>query len=163
MNALSPYVPVMAGQEVKILRWRCGTLMATHISLYHLIGLCIPERLSVHDMISPKDKNFVTILDVNSKQLFGPAYSGQLLGSLERTVQHMPSDQTLKLHLQTVAAGLNEKLFMYLTLIKMEQSPEKNKTSPGSEVLREIGLESCDAEIVRNLSKIGFVDWKLLH
>ena len=105
----------------------------------------------------------MTILDVNSKQLFGPAYSGQLLSSLERIVEHMPSDQTFVLYMQTIAASLNEKLFMYLTLLKMKPSPEKNQSSPGSEVLREIKLEGCDAEIVRNLSKIGSVDWKPLQ
>ena len=104
-------------------------------------------------------QNFVSILDVDTKQLFGPAYSGQLLGSLERTVQHMPSEQSLMLFLQTIAASLNEKLFMYRTLLQMV-CPQKKDSSPTNEVLRDIRLEGCDAEIIRNLSKIGSVDWR---
>jgi len=106
-------------------------------------------------------QNLVTILDVSTKQLFGPAYSGCLLGSLERTIQHMPSDQSLLLFLQSIAASLNEKLFMYLNLVKMKPVSEKTQSrpSPGSDVLRDLGLDGCDAEIVRNLSKIGSVNW----
>ncbi|KAJ4447227.1 hypothetical protein ANN_09230 [Periplaneta americana] len=164
MNILSPYVPVMPDQEVNILSWHRGILVPSHISSYHMIGVCVPERLSVHDMISSKDKNSVTILDVTSKQLFGPAYSGQILSSLERTARYMPSDQSLLLFLQTIAASLNEKIFMYLTLIKMKPVPEKSRSrqSPGSDVLKDLGLDGCDAEIVRNLSRIGSVNWSPL-
>lgn len=161
MNVLSPYIPVMQGQEVQLLRWHCGILVPSHISSYHMIGVCVPERLSVHDMISSKDKNSVTILDVSNKQLFGPAYSGRLLGSLERSAKHMPSDQSLLLFLQTIAAALNEKLFMYLMLVKMKPVSEEvhSRQSPGNEILRDLGLDGCDAEIVRNLSRVGSISW----
>jgi len=161
MNVLSPYIPLMPGQEVRILRWHCGILVPSHISSYHMIGVCVPERLSVHDMISFKDKNSVTMLDVSSKQLFGPAYSGRLLGSLEHTAQHMQSDQSLTLLLQTIAAALNEKLFMYLTLLKKKLLSAKahSRPSPGSDVLKDLGLDGCDAEIVRYLSKVGSINW----
>jgi hypothetical protein len=101
------------------------------------------------------------MLDVSSKQLFGPAYSGHLLGSLEHTAQHMPSDQSLMLFLQTIAAALNEKLFMYVTLVKKKPVSVKaySRHSPGSDVLRDLGLDGCDAEIVRYLSKLGSVNW----
>lgn len=106
-------------------------------------------------------QNSVTMLDVSSKQLFGPAYSGHLLGSLEHTAQHMPSDQSLMLFLQTIAAALNEKLFMYVTLVKKKPVSVKaySRHSPGSDVLRDLGLDGCDAEIVRYLSKLGSVNW----
>lgn len=161
MNVLSPYVPIMPGQEVRILRWHCGILVPSHISSYHMIGVCVPERLSVHDMISFKDKNSVTMLDVSSKQLFGPAYSGRLLRSLEHTAQHMQSDQSLMLLLQTIAAALNEKLFMYLTLLKkkLELAKAHSRPSPRSDVLKDLGLDGCDAEIVRYLSKVRSINW----
>lgn len=106
-------------------------------------------------------QNCVTILDVSNKQLFGPAYSGHLLGSLEHSAKHMPSDQSLLLFLQTIAAALNEKLFMYLMLVKMKPVSEKvhSRQSPGSDILRDLGLDGCDAEIVRNLSRVGSISW----
>jgi len=106
-------------------------------------------------------QNSVTMLDVSSKQLFGPAYSGRLLGSLEHTAQHMQSDQSLVLLLQTIAAALNEKLFMYLTLLKKKLVSAKahSRPSPGSDVLKDLGLDGCDAEIVRYLSKVGSINW----
>ena len=106
-------------------------------------------------------QNSVTMLDVSSKQLFGPAYSGRLLGSLEHTAQHMQSDQSLMLLLQTIAAALNEKLFMYLMLLKkkLESAKAHSRPSLGSDVLKDLGLDGCDAEIVRYLSKVGSINW----
>lgn len=108
-------------------------------------------------------QNSVTILDVSSKQLFGPAYSGHMLGSLQCTPQHMPSDQSLLLFLQTIAASLNEKLFMYQTLMKMKPLSRKTRSRHSHDILRDIGLDGCDAEIVRHLSKVGSIDWRPLQ
>jgi hypothetical protein len=73
----------------------------------------------------------------------------------------MPSDQSLLLFLHTIAAALNEKLFMYLTLVKMKPVSENvhSQQSPGRDILRDLGLDGCDAEIVRNLSRIGSINW----
>jgi hypothetical protein len=77
----------------------------------------------------------------------------------------MPSDQSLLLFLQTIAAALNEKVFMYLMLLKMKPVSEKvhSRHSPGSDVLRDLRLDGCDAEIVRNLSKVGSVNWNCVQ
>jgi hypothetical protein len=63
--------------------------------------------------------------------------------------------------LHTIAAALNEKLFIYLTLLKKKLVSAKahSQPSPGSDVLKDLGLDGCDAEIVRYLSKVGSVNW----
>jgi hypothetical protein len=77
----------------------------------------------------------------------------------------MPNDQSLTMFLQTIAAALNEKLFMYLMLVKMKPVSENvhSQQSPGSDILRDLGLDGCDAEIVRNLSQIGSLNWNFLQ
>ncbi|XP_066992520.1 uncharacterized protein [Anabrus simplex] len=137
ITALIPLVPVSDTHVVKTLRWHRGILVSSHIASYQLIGMCIPERLSVLDMISPRDKNLVTVFDVSSKQLFGPAYSGQLLSSVETVASRLPSDQSLLLYLQSVAAGVHEKLFLYRAL---------GHSQPD--------LHGCDGEIIKFLTKI---------
>jgi hypothetical protein len=71
----------------------------------------------------------------------------------------MPSDQSLLLFLQSIAAKLNEKLFMYLTLVKVKPLSEETHSRSSRDVLRDIGLDGCDAEIVKYLSKVGSIDW----
>jgi hypothetical protein len=75
----------------------------------------------------------------------------------------MPSEQSLLLFLQTIAAALNEKLFMYLTIVKMKPLSSKTHSRLSHDVLRDIGLDGSDAEIVRHLSKMGSIDWRPLQ
>lgn len=56
MSALSPLIPPLDSNGLRVLRWHQGILVSAHIASYQLIGMCIPERLSIHDMISPRDK-----------------------------------------------------------------------------------------------------------
>jgi hypothetical protein len=39
-----------------ILRWHQGILISSHLDQYKLVGLCVPERLTVHDLINSQDK-----------------------------------------------------------------------------------------------------------
>ncbi|KAK7790120.1 hypothetical protein R5R35_006487 [Gryllus longicercus] len=139
--SLSALVPI---SPPSILWWHRGILVSSHVSSYQLIGICVPERLSVHDMISPRDKNLVTILEVTAGCLWGPAYSGQLLNSLDTIPPAVTSDHTLLLLLQSIGYGLTEKLFIL-------------KVCPASvaDTLFKLGLTGCDADILKHLMHVG--------
>ncbi|GLH15451.1 Uncharacterized protein GBIM_19894 [Gryllus bimaculatus] len=186
--SLSALVPI---SPPSILWWHRGILVSSHVSSYQLIGICVPERLSVHDMISPRDKgavyfiqfvefisgggggggdkikymdliikssanepsvlisafilqNLVTILEVTAGCLWGPAYSGQLLNSLDTIPPAVTSDHTLLLLLQSIGCVLTEKLFIL-------------KVCPASvaDTLFKLGLTGCDADILKHLMHVG--------
>ncbi|KAJ1526867.1 hypothetical protein ONE63_008425 [Megalurothrips usitatus] len=149
MSALSPLVPPLDSDGLRVLRWHQGILVSAHIASYQLIGMCIPERLSIHDMISPRDKNSVTILDVNSEQLLGPAYHGHLLAGVGNNIRDFPSDHSLLLYLESVLQGIGRKLQAYKALVAA-----CNNELP-SHACRQLDIHGCDADIIRYLSKLS--------
>ncbi|XP_047108261.1 guanine nucleotide exchange protein smcr8b-like [Schistocerca piceifrons] len=155
IDALVVLFPVKFEEVVRILRWHRGILVSSHINSYQLIGVCVPERISVHDMISCRDKNMVTILDITKEQLFGPAYSGQFLSSLEISPQFFQSDQTLILFLQSIAAEILQKLFLFRMSFVSPVGDSRNADRSPGDILREMGVHGCDAEIIKYLFKIG--------
>ncbi|XP_049856025.1 guanine nucleotide exchange protein smcr8b-like isoform X2 [Schistocerca gregaria] len=155
IDALVVLFPVKFEEVVRILRWHRGILVSSHINSYQLIGVCVPERISVHDMISSRDKNMVTILDITKEQLFGPAYSGQFLSSLETSPQFFQSDQTLILFLQSIAAEILQKLFLFRMSFVSPVGDSRNADRSPGDILREMGVHGCDAEIIKYLFKIG--------
>nr|CAD7447408.1 unnamed protein product [Timema bartmani] len=157
ITALKALIPVKEGGKPNVIRWHCGILVTFHIVNNQIIGLCVPERLSVYDMISHKDKlnifllpqNSVTILNVKSKQLFGPAYSGRLLASLETIPQLQTCDQSLLLYLQVISITLQEKVFVLRSLAGLEPNTNKIRNT-----LKQMDLKGCDGEVVKYLSSI---------
>nr|CAD7589918.1 unnamed protein product [Timema genevievae] len=157
ITALKALIPVKEGGKPNVIRWHCGILVTSHIVNNQIIGLCVPERLSVYDMISHKDKlnffllpqNSVTILNVKSKQLFGPAYSGRLLASLETIPQLQTCDQSLLLYLQVISITLQEKVFVLRSLAGLEPNTNKIRNT-----LKQMDLKGCDGEVVKYLSSI---------
>lgn len=149
MSALSPLVPPLDRNGLRVLRWHQGILVSAHIASYQIIGMCIPERLSIHDMISPRDKNSVTILDVNTEQLLGPAYHGHLLASIGNNVRDFPSDHSLLLFLESILHGIGRKLRTYKALVSACESELP------SHACRQLELHGCDADIIRYLSKLS--------
>ncbi|KAE8745331.1 hypothetical protein FOCC_FOCC007879 [Frankliniella occidentalis] len=148
MSALSPLIPPLDENGLRVLRWHQGILVSAHIASYQLIGMCIPERLSIHDMISPRDKNSVTILDVNSEQLLGPAYHGRLLAAIGNNVRDFPSDHSLLLFMESVLKGIGSKLQSYKALVAACHNELP------SHACRQLELHGCDADIIRYLSKL---------
>nr|CAD7568983.1 unnamed protein product [Timema californicum] len=94
-------------------------------------------------------KNSVTILNVKSKQLFGPAYSGRLLASLETIPQLQTCDQSLLLYLQVISITLQEKVFVLRSLAGLEPNTNKIRNT-----LKQMDLKGCDGEVVKYLSSI---------
>nr|CAD7263085.1 unnamed protein product [Timema shepardi] len=94
-------------------------------------------------------QNSVTILNVKSKQLFGPAYSGRLLASLETIPQLQTCDQSLLLYLQVISITLQEKVFMLRSLAGLEPNTNKIRNT-----LKQMDLKGCDGEVVKYLSSI---------
>ncbi|XP_046405191.1 guanine nucleotide exchange protein smcr8b-like isoform X2 [Ischnura elegans] len=149
ISALIYFVPVE--ENAKYLKWHRGILVSAHIEKYKIIGLCVPERLTVHDMISPRDKNLVTILDVNSKKILGPAYSGVLLDDIrENFDKNFLCAEALILYLQSVFAGIHQKVFLYKAL---SLSQPKTKTSLAKDVAQALRVKGRDMDIINYLKK----------
>jgi len=87
-------------------------------------------------------QNRVTILDLSSKQLLGPAYSGSLLSPLmPNSVSLHKSDQSLILLLQALVAEIDQKVSVCRVA--------------GPLCLADLGLHGCDAAIVKYLTKFN--------
>lgn len=98
----------------------------------------------------------MTILDVGTQQLFGPAYSGQLLAPLEDVAFSFTTDQMLLLFLQAIATSLIEKVFLFkMSLLSSSSSSKSNPPKSPGDILKDIGLQGCDAEIVKYLFKMA--------
>ncbi|XP_063227353.1 uncharacterized protein LOC134533710 isoform X2 [Bacillus rossius redtenbacheri] len=149
ITVLMALVPVGSGKQLRVLRWHCGILVASHITEYQLIGLCVPERLSVYDMVGHQEKNRVTILSARDGRLFGRAYAGRLLSSLEQVAARQPCDQSLLLYLRVLALSLEEKLLVFRGLAGTRPGPGAARAA-----LRGAELEGCDAEVVRYLDTV---------
>lgn len=62
-------------------------------------------------------QNSVTILDVHTEQLLGPAYRGHLLASVGNNVRDFPGDHCLLLYLESVLSGIGRKLQAFKALV----------------------------------------------
>ncbi|KAF4526458.1 hypothetical protein B566_EDAN014070 [Ephemera danica] len=141
IRALRPLLPPSGSlKSVRpILKWHQGILVAEHIQKYSMIGLCVPERLSVHDLLSAKDKNSVMILEVEGQLICGPAYAGDLLAVLEPTncaPLVAAGVETILLLLQTVLAEVISKVHLARSL--------QTSNPPG--------VKDCDLHIIRYLA-----------
>lgn len=87
-------------------------------------------------------QNKVTILDLVSKQLLGPAYSGSLLSPLmPKSVSLHKIDQSLMLLLHALLSEIDQKVSVCMVA--------------GPLCLSELGLHGCDASIVKYLAKLA--------
>ncbi|XP_071454328.1 uncharacterized protein [Hetaerina americana] len=147
ISAVLYFVPVR--ENSRYLRWHRGILVPAHIEHYKVIGLCIPERLTIHDMISPRDKNAVTILDVNTKKILGPAYCGALLAGLhENFDQNFVCPEALVLYIQSVLTGIHQKVLLFEAL---SLGQPKVRARITKDAMNTLGLKGRDLDIIHHL------------
>lgn len=167
ITALVPLVPLPSPQQQelnnrqpkswKLLRWHRGILVQAHLEAYKLIGLCIPEKLEVHDLIPPRLVNLVTILSVEKKSILGgPAYSGDLLENFEKKMQKhfYNSDVSLLSYIGGIYAEIEAKVYMYKSL---ESKYMRGRTTGSSNLhllFKELNMRASDVEIVKYLGSL---------
>ncbi|CAG7833445.1 unnamed protein product [Allacma fusca] len=147
LTALVPLVPCYPERCWKLLRWHRGILVPAHFkqNSFKLIGLCIPERLEVHNLMSPKDVNNVTILNAETKQIIGPAYSGSFFANFEHRCQKFfHDDVSLMSYLGCLFVDIETKVFLYKTLM--------SDGLKSSEIFKQLELQAKDVEIVKHLA-----------
>lgn len=157
LTALIPFVPPVSRSDPgvwKILRWHRGVLVASHIQQYKLIGLCIPERLNVHDLINPRDQNVVTIFNTCYKKsvLLGPAYSGKFLAEFEPETQIQRNFHNSDRSFLTFLGGILTEIQTKVYLLKSLQ--EKDKANKKKSNFKELNLKGSDIDIVRYLGTL---------
>ena len=121
------------------------------------------ESVSEYQELSVIPQNCVTILDINSGQLSGPAYQGKFLAPLGQTAVNFPSDHTLLLLVQSVLANISSRLNTYNSLKATHKKMSGN-------ICRMLDVYGCDADIIQHLSKIFswclsviyIYDWSML-
>ena len=146
LTALIPLVPCHPEKCWKLLRWHRGILVPAHFkqNSVKLIGLCIPERLVVHDLISAKDVSSVTILNAETKQILGPAYSGSFFANFEQRCQKFFNDDvSLMSYLGCIFVDIETKVFLYKSLL--------SDGCKSSEIIRQLELKGTDVDIVKHL------------
>lgn len=150
ISALIPFVPCYPMKTFKIFRWHQGILVKAHLDGSHkLIGLCIPERLKIHDLINPRDQNSITLFDVENRKIFGPAYSGKYLRNFETNPiqKHFFDDLSLLCFLGSILTDIEAEVYM----IKAMQC-EGKLSFP--KIMKELDLKSSDVEISKYLSSL---------
>lgn len=167
ITALVPLVPTPSPQQQelnrqlkswKLLRWHRGILVQAHLEAYKLIGLCIPEKLEVHDLIPPRLVNLVTILSVEKKAILGgPAYSGDLLQNFEKNMQKhfYNSDVSLLSYIGGIYAEIEAKVYMYKSLESKYRRGRNAGSSNLHLLFKELNMRASDVEIVKYLG--GFL------
>jgi len=147
VNSLVPLVPCCPEKSFKILHWHQGILVRAHFNCsYKLIGLCIPERHSVHDLLHARDQNTVTVLDVESKKILGPAYSGNYFKNFEEMTcqKYFFDDLSLITYLGSIFSELESQIYMAKSMqVDGEESMAK--------IMKDLDLKSSDAEIIKYL------------
>lgn len=159
ITALIPLIPggpnSSNNKSWKLLRWHRGILVQAHIEAYRLVGLCIPEKLEVHDLIPPRLVTFVTILSIEQRSILGgPAYSGNFLQGFEKKVQkHFHnSDVSLLSYIGGIYAEIEAKTYMYKSLVDSYKGKKGNSTLPT--LCKELCVKASDVEIIKYLASL---------
>ncbi|ODN03475.1 hypothetical protein Ocin01_03205, partial [Orchesella cincta] len=154
ITALIPLVPAISKSSWKLLRWHRGILVQAHIESYRIIGLCIPEKLEVHDLIPPRLVTLVTILSADKKCILGgPAYSGDLLQNFEKNYQKhfYSSDVSLLSYIGGIYSDIESKVYTYKSLIHKYKSKSSNNVHV---LFKELNLRASDIEIIKYLGNL---------
>ncbi|KAG0713221.1 Glycine receptor subunit alpha-2 [Chionoecetes opilio] len=146
VRALATLLPRTPTSRLPILRWHTGTVTEHHLHQYRVMGVCIPERLHVQDLMSNATLNQVTVLNIETGHISGVAYSGTLVRGVEhygRKLFH--SNSALQVCLQSIIVGLGLKVYMLHHLMGVT-----NRTT--AEILKGLGVAKGDWDIIMYLT-----------
>lgn len=146
VRALSTLLPRTPAEPLPVLRWHTGTVTEHHLQQYSLMGVCIPERLHVQDLMSNSTLNQVTVLNIETGHISGVAYSGTLVRGVEhygRKLFH--SNSALQVCLQSIIVALGLKVYLLYHLMGVT-----NRTT--EEILKGLGVHKGDWDIIMYLT-----------
>ncbi|XP_076028799.1 uncharacterized protein LOC143017794 [Oratosquilla oratoria] len=147
-KALATLLPHAPGSLIPVLEWHAGTVTNFHIERYSIIGVCIPERLHVQDLMSNATLNQVTVLNIETGHISGVAYSGTLVRGVERYSRRcFKSDAALFAALQANLVTMGLKVFLLYHLL---QTTSRHP----SEVLKAIGVSRGDWNVIKHLTAL---------
>jgi hypothetical protein len=113
INALWTFVPGHFSQYSAVIPWSTTPLSLTDLSHVKLCGLGQPEEKSFEQMITADIKNFVTVLNLDRKSLWGPKYSGELLSDIISAKDHFTADNAYVAYIHSKLFDLVQKSFIY--------------------------------------------------
>ncbi|KAK3879170.1 hypothetical protein Pcinc_016248 [Petrolisthes cinctipes] len=148
VRALSTILPHLPATHLPVLRWHTGTVTEHHLRQYRVMGVCIPERLHVQDLMSNATLNQVTVLNIETGHISGVAYSGTLVRGVEhygRKLFH--SNSALQTCLQSILISLGLKVYLFQHLL------QTTNRSAG-DILKGIGVAKGDTDIILYLNSI---------
>ncbi|XP_045114486.1 uncharacterized protein LOC123506451 [Portunus trituberculatus] len=148
VRALSTLLPRVPTTQLPVLRWHTGTVTEHHLQQYKVMGVCIPERLHVQDLMSNATLNQVTVLNIETGHISGVAYSGTLVRGVEhygRKLFH--SNSALQSCLQSIIIGLGLKVYLLHYLMGIT-----NRTT--GEILKGLGVAKGDWDIIIYLAAL---------
>jgi len=158
ITALIPLVPAttVGGNKTswRLLRWHRGILVQAHIESFRIIGMCIPEKLEIHDLIPPRLVTLVTILSADKKCILGgPAYSGDLLQNFEKNYQKhfYNSDVSLMAYIGGIYSEIESRVYTYKSLIHKYKSKSSNNIHV---LFKELNVRASDIEIIKYLGNL---------
>ncbi|XP_070000810.1 guanine nucleotide exchange protein SMCR8 isoform X1 [Penaeus vannamei] len=146
VRALSTLLPRSPRQKLPMLRWHTGTITSFHIQHYRVVGLCIPERLHVQDLMSNSTLNQVTVLNIETGHISGVAYSGTLVRGVEQYGRRLfHSNSALQAALQAILVTLGLKIYLLYHLLETTDRS-------ANDILKGIGIAKGDWDIIKYLT-----------
>ncbi|XP_037797892.1 uncharacterized protein LOC119593059 [Penaeus monodon] len=148
VRALSTLLPRSPRQKLPMLRWHTGTITSFHIQHYRVVGLCIPERLHVQDLMSNSTLNQVTVLNIETGHISGVAYSGTLVRGVEQYGRRLfHSNSALQAALQAILVTLGLKIYLLYHLLETTDRS-------ANDILKGIGIAKGDWDIIKYLTSL---------
>ncbi|XP_071526490.1 uncharacterized protein [Panulirus ornatus] len=142
VRGLSTLLPRSPTNQLPVLRWHTGTVTEHHLKQFRVMGVCIPERLHVQDLMSNSTLNQVTVLNIETGHISGVAYSGTLVRGVEHYGRRLfNSNSALQASLQSILVSLGLKIYLHYHL-------QETTSRSTSDILKAIGVAKGDWDIV---------------
>ncbi|XP_042206125.1 uncharacterized protein LOC121855307 isoform X2 [Homarus americanus] len=148
VRALATLLPRSPSKQLPVLRWHTGTVTDHHLKQFRIMGVCIPERLHVQDLMSNSTLNQVTVLNIETGHISGVAYGGTLVRGIEQYGRKLfHSTSALQASLQSILVSLGLKIYLLYHLL---ETTSRN----ANDILKAIGVSKGDWDIVINLTRM---------
>ncbi|XP_045595703.1 guanine nucleotide exchange protein SMCR8 isoform X2 [Procambarus clarkii] len=148
VRALSTLLPRSPTNQLPVHRWHTGTITDHHLKQFRLMGICIPERLHVQDLMTNSTLNQVTVLNIETGHISGVAYSGTLVRGVEHYGRKLfVSTSALQASLQSILVSLGLKVYLLYHLME-------TTSRSASDILKAIAVTKGDWDIIIHLTGI---------
>ncbi|XP_064628612.1 uncharacterized protein LOC135488102 isoform X2 [Lineus longissimus] len=154
LTTLGLFVPGYSSRRKTVVLSQNQPLKITDLSKLTLIGLIKPEKKSAEHLVPESIKRYVTVLDLDKKNLFSPEYEGGVLKKVLKLKKVFMSDEAYLafIHCEQFPPLLNQSLKVGELTKSYDFNRENDKQLV--EFLADLGVENGDIPIVKYFAEI---------